>query len=62
MGQGVELHPLLVLFGVFGGAEVAGVPGSFLRARTRWRASLPARAPFAWRTPRRYDIRHAFVN
>jgi predicted PurR-regulated permease PerM len=30
MGQGVELHPLLVLFGVFGGAEVAGVPGSFL--------------------------------
>jgi predicted PurR-regulated permease PerM len=30
MGQGVELHPLLILFGVFGGAEVAGVPGSFL--------------------------------
>lgn len=30
MGQGVELHPLVVLFGVFGGAEVAGVAGSFL--------------------------------
>jgi predicted PurR-regulated permease PerM len=30
MGQGVELHPLLVLLGVFGGAEVAGVAGSFL--------------------------------
>ena len=30
MGQGVELHPLLVLFGVFAGAEVAGIPGSFL--------------------------------
>jgi predicted PurR-regulated permease PerM len=30
MGQGVELHPLLVLFGVLGGAEVAGVAGSFL--------------------------------
>jgi predicted PurR-regulated permease PerM len=30
MGQGVQLHPLLVLLGVFGGAEVAGVPGSFL--------------------------------
>jgi predicted PurR-regulated permease PerM len=30
MGQGVELHPLLILFGVFGGAEVAGVAGSFL--------------------------------
>ncbi|MCU1238918.1 MAG: hypothetical protein JWP63_6885 [Candidatus Solibacter sp.] len=30
MGQGVELHPLLVLFGVFGGAEVAGVAGSFI--------------------------------
>ena len=30
MGQGVQLHPLLVLFGVFGGAELAGVAGSFL--------------------------------
>jgi predicted PurR-regulated permease PerM len=30
MGQGVELHPLLVLFGVFAGAEIAGVAGSFL--------------------------------
>jgi predicted PurR-regulated permease PerM len=26
----VELHPLIVLFGVFAGAEVAGVAGSFL--------------------------------
>ena len=33
MGQGVQLHPLLVLLGVFGGAEVAGVRGKFsLRA------------------------------
>jgi predicted PurR-regulated permease PerM len=30
MGQGVELHPLVVLFGVFAGAEVAGVAGTFL--------------------------------
>jgi len=30
MGQGVELHPLLVLFGVFAGAELAGIAGSFL--------------------------------
>lgn len=30
MGDGVELHPLLVLFGVFAGAEVAGVAGAFL--------------------------------
>jgi predicted PurR-regulated permease PerM len=30
MGHGVELHPLLVLFGVFAGAELAGVPGTFL--------------------------------
>ena len=30
MGRGVELHPLLVLFGVFAGGEVAGVAGSFL--------------------------------
>jgi predicted PurR-regulated permease PerM len=30
MGQGVQVHPLLVLFGVFAGAEVAGIPGTFL--------------------------------
>ncbi len=30
MGQGVELHPLLVLFGVFAGAELAGTAGTFL--------------------------------
>lgn len=30
MGQGVELHPLVVLFGVFAGAEIAGIPGTFL--------------------------------
>jgi predicted PurR-regulated permease PerM len=30
MAQGVQLHPLLVLLGVFGGAELAGVAGSFL--------------------------------
>jgi predicted PurR-regulated permease PerM len=30
MGQGVEVHPLLVIFGVFAGAEVAGIPGTFL--------------------------------
>lgn len=30
MGQGVEIHPLLVLFGVFAGAEIAGVAGTFL--------------------------------
>ena len=30
MSAGVEIHPLLVLFGVLAGAEVAGVAGSFL--------------------------------
>jgi predicted PurR-regulated permease PerM len=30
MGRGVQLHPLLVLFGVFAGAEAAGVAGTFL--------------------------------
>jgi len=30
MERGVELHPLLVLFGVFAGAEVAGIAGTFL--------------------------------
>src|SRR6185312_1378680 len=30
MGNGVELHPMLVIFGVLAGAEIAGVPGVFL--------------------------------
>ncbi|MGA2132490.1 MAG: AI-2E family transporter [Bryobacteraceae bacterium] len=30
MRAGVQLHPLLVLFGVFAGAEIAGIPGAFL--------------------------------
>ena len=30
MSRGVELHPLLVLFGVFAGMQVAGIPGAFL--------------------------------
>lgn len=30
MGHGAEVHPLLVLFGVFAGAEAAGIPGAFL--------------------------------
>ncbi len=30
MGAGVELHPLLVLFGVLAGEQVAGIPGMFL--------------------------------
>jgi predicted PurR-regulated permease PerM len=34
MGTGVELHPLLVLFGVFAGEEVAGVAGAFLSVPT----------------------------
>jgi len=30
MSRGVELHPVLVIFGVFAGAEIAGVAGVFL--------------------------------
>ncbi|HEY3636812.1 MAG TPA: AI-2E family transporter, partial [Rhizomicrobium sp.] len=30
MGHGVELHPLLVLFGVFAGTEIAGIAGTIL--------------------------------
>lgn len=30
MRAGMKLHPLLVLFGVFAGTELAGVPGAFL--------------------------------
>ncbi|HVN05657.1 MAG TPA: AI-2E family transporter [Bryobacteraceae bacterium] len=30
MRAGMKLHPLLVLFGVFAGAELSGIPGAFL--------------------------------
>jgi predicted PurR-regulated permease PerM len=30
MSSGVELHPLLVLFGVLAGEQIAGIPGMFL--------------------------------
>ncbi|HTL03279.1 MAG TPA: AI-2E family transporter [Vicinamibacterales bacterium] len=30
LSEGMELHPLLVMFGVFAGAEIGGVPGTFL--------------------------------
>ena len=30
MGSGVELHPLLVLFGVLAGEQIGGIPGMFL--------------------------------
>ena len=30
MSTGMELHPLLVIFGVFAGEQMAGVPGAFL--------------------------------
>jgi predicted PurR-regulated permease PerM len=29
MGSGVELHPVLVLFGVIAGEQIAGIPGMF---------------------------------
>ena len=30
MSSGLELHPLAILFGVFAGAEFAGIAGAFL--------------------------------
>ena len=57
MGQGVELHPLLVLFGVFAGGQVAGIAGTFLSVPVlavarilylrirRWRLSRPGEPP-----------------
>jgi predicted PurR-regulated permease PerM len=30
MGAGIELHPLLVIFGALAGEELAGIPGMFL--------------------------------
>jgi predicted PurR-regulated permease PerM len=29
MSAGIELHPLLVLFGVLAGEQIAGIPGMF---------------------------------
>ena len=34
MSRGVELHPLLVIFGVFAGGEAGGIPGVFLSVPT----------------------------
>jgi predicted PurR-regulated permease PerM len=34
MEKGIALHPLLVLFGVFAGAELAGIAGTFLSVPT----------------------------
>lgn len=34
MSQGVELHPLLIIFGVFAGGEIGGVAGVFLSVPT----------------------------
>jgi predicted PurR-regulated permease PerM len=34
LSAGVELHPLLVIFGVFAGGEIGGVPGTFLSVPT----------------------------
>jgi predicted PurR-regulated permease PerM len=34
MSKGVELHPLFVIFGVFAGGEIGGVPGIFLSVPT----------------------------
>jgi predicted PurR-regulated permease PerM len=32
MSSGIELHPLLVLFGILAGASLAGIPGVFFSA------------------------------
>jgi len=32
LGSGVEMHPLLVLFGVLAGEQIAGIPGMFFSA------------------------------
>jgi predicted PurR-regulated permease PerM len=34
MSAGTELHPLLVIFGVFAGEQIGGIPGAFLSVPT----------------------------
>lgn len=58
MGSTLELHPLLVLFGVFAGGEVAGVIGVFL--------SIPVMATLrilwhTWQRVRRPQLTHERV-
>ena len=45
MGRGLELHPMLVIFGVFAGAEIAGVAGVFLSIPALALARLAFRGP-----------------
>jgi predicted PurR-regulated permease PerM len=55
MSAGMELHPLLVLFGVFAGEQMAGIPGAFL--------SVPAMAilRMVYRRLERAQVRKAIV-
>ena len=55
MSSGMELHPLLVLFGVFAGEQIAGIPGAFL--------SVPAMAilRMVYRRLERAQVRKAIV-
>ncbi len=63
MSSGVEVHPLLVLFGVLGGEELAGVPGMvfsvpviaitgvLLRSMVKSRMRLRSTGPLEKKTP-----------
>jgi predicted PurR-regulated permease PerM len=55
MSTGMALHPVLVLFGVFAGEKIAGIPGAFL--------SVPAVAilRMVYRRLERAQVRKAIV-
>ena len=52
MSSGVEVHPLLVLFGVLGGEELAGIPGMVFSVPLIAIAGVLLRAVVSNRTPR----------
>jgi predicted PurR-regulated permease PerM len=64
MGKTLELHPLLVLFGVFAGGEVAGVIGVFLSIpvmatlRILWHAWQFTRKPMADKPDQHVELVH----
>jgi predicted PurR-regulated permease PerM len=56
MKKSVQLHPLLVLFGVFAGGEIGSVPGIFLRVQV---LALLRLGFYEWR--RRRVVSHSAV-
>jgi predicted PurR-regulated permease PerM len=58
MERSVKLHPLLILFGIFAGGELAGISGIFLSVPA---LALLRLAFYEWRKSR-FEAPHLHVN